>query len=423
MTKEDYYNIYGRDGDLNLPRTYRTYFDSLCHEYSCYPVKQKMLDLGYVISHGFDIKSVILNIPEEYEHVSVDDVQTGVNAIRAAACHVNLYKSGLYDTGNSLEADIDLMIEEVMREYRLPLDGSNKHYMADNPHKIERYELHSMNGWNEACDMISPYEMFCDGNTVAFPDDNYLIRMHNLRMAEDYREFATIFPSFICPEPWYGNPLNARVIILGDMPEYDDFISRCQNLMLSHFPQLAESVQYNVRRWMQLTGKGMYKNDKAFTSLPINNAELNNELCTMVYNTMDAYNSQNYRHWVKEIRELAACEDCDSEDLLDNIAVINSNPYYAIGKDPLAAGLLPSHYFLRNLVRYITNKDGGVKFIIPSKELDKVWRIILADVYTDLRAFGRAIVCEKENSRLHIDARQLGSSAIMEIVRECLKPY
>lgn len=41
MTKEDYYNICGRDGDLNIPRTYRTYFDRLCHEYSCYPVKQK----------------------------------------------------------------------------------------------------------------------------------------------------------------------------------------------------------------------------------------------------------------------------------------------------------------------------------------------------------------------------------------------
>ena len=83
MTKEDYYNICGRDGDLNIPRTYRTYFDRLCHEYSCYPVKQKNVGCAHRqrVMAPVDIAIQVVLLLETLHH----DLQRGEHLRLAAA--------------------------------------------------------------------------------------------------------------------------------------------------------------------------------------------------------------------------------------------------------------------------------------------------------------------------------------------------
>lgn len=416
MTREEYKARYCSDEDLRLPYSPRTYFDSLCHEFSCYPVENKLLDIGYLTWHGLDIKPIIKKIPEDYPHVSEDDVHYGVIYNMAAACGVNPVESGLMERGNTLDTDIDLMIEEIMRRYRFVAAPNGRHYMADSPRGMALHELRDMNGWVEAAGEIQPYLMYSEGNMVAYPGDAWLLRRHNLRIHEGESRSDTAFMSYVCPEPWYGNPLKARVIILGDMPRYDDFVCRVQNLVNSAYPQLVEAVQCSVRNWMALYGNWhsqFYTIDGMFTAHF--SQQDGDEFSSMVFNTMDGYNSPLYRRWVMEFANLAERLSLPSQNVYDKFAVINSNPYYSTGGDPLAAGLLPSHYFLRQLVRYITNSDPTVLFVIPSAGLDKVWRRILDDVYTDLIAFGRVVVGEKNPRIPRLDPGVLGQEGFRRI--------
>ncbi|MDE7442588.1 MAG: hypothetical protein K2M65_00320, partial [Muribaculaceae bacterium] len=82
---------------------------------------------------------------------------------------------------------------------------------------------------------------------------------------------------------------------------------------------------------------------------------------------------------------------------------------------PLAAGMLPSHYFLRQLVRFIVNRNPGTQFILPSETLRPVWQTILGDVYTDLVTLDRLLVINKGSSmRL---TRDLSTNQITQLHR------
>ena len=176
---------------------------------------------------------------------------------------------------------------------------------------------------------------------------------------------------------------------------------RSANLLLRCVPQLAETVQEQVDGWLRL------RNHEFYTSYYL---ECDEEMIS----PMEVYNSPTYRYWLTQFRELALSLDIDTEeDFYSKIAVINANPYPSMGTGPLAGGMLPSHYFLRQLVRYITNHDPEVRFIIPSEPLLSVWRAILGDVYTDLMAFNRTIILSK--SKYPRLLRNMTKSQLQEI--------
>lgn len=365
-----------------LYRTPRTYFDSGCHEYQEYPVKQKLLDIGFATWHGYDIMQDIRYILCNYPHVSESDIQRAIWYMLAEVNQIDESKYYQFDRKNSIETDVTILLEDLMRVFRLPEGDRRKAYLADDPRSIQFHELDAMNGWKMAFDNREAYNMYSFGNWIMFPGDGKLIRQFNIDKATP----TCCYPSYVYPEPWYGGPTSAKIVVLGNEARYDDFISRIQNIILSHWPQLAEGVQLTVERWLAY-GSG-YFYEPSLSDYPCKEIAV-----------MDPYNSPTYRHWFTEFLNLANALDIETNyDFYSKIAVINANPYPSIGVPPLAAGMLPSHYFLRQLVRFITNNDKNVLFVLPSETLRPVWRTILADVYTDLVAFGRMIVINRDKS-------------------------
>lgn len=191
--------------------------------------------------------------------------------------------------------------------------------------------------------------------------------------------------------------MTAKIIILGDMPEYDDFITRCANSILSHEPRLMEEVQIMIIKWFSLSGRGMYED---FGFGPCQDL-----------NVSDAYNSVAYRHWVKEIRKLASEIGIDDQFLLYQVCVINANAYYSVGgSDALAAGLLPSQYYIRVLVNYlVNNRDMEPFFIIPSSKLHKIWKRILGYwIENEVMLTPDKIVITAPNRKLSLSSSVLG---------------
>ena len=360
MNPNYYLERYGDYKEIDLPKTYRVYFDSFCDEYKRYPVEKKLLDLAYVITHGFDIRKAVNSILHSRPDISERDIQYAIWDLTATVNHVD----SIPDRRNSLDTDIEIFIEDLLRLYRLPLDNTRLHFLEENFREVSDQTVIRTNGWEIASKNVNKYQMYKDDNFVFYPGDEDLLFLYHIRDIEN-DIIGQIFPVGPCPEPWYGNPLTAKIVILGDMPRQDDFISRCSNVILSFEPRLMESVQIMVRRWMSLDGTGIY-DDTEFRESGI---------CVS-----DAYNSVTYRHWINELRNLAWELKVDEQALFNEVCVINANAYYSSnGSDPLAAGLLPSQYYLRVLVNYLVNNKGEYCpiFIIPSSNIHKIWKKVL----------------------------------------------
>lgn len=387
-----YENHYGNLESLGLPRTPRTYFDPLCHEFGCYPVESKMLDIGYLTTHGYDIRKDIYYSFQHFDHVSEDNVHRGVQTLEAAAYNMNLYESGITQRHNTLETDIDLMLEMIMRRYRLPRSNFSSHYMAEDCSKMDLYELSAMNGWKETVNEFIPGKMYDEENFISYPGDAHLIELYN----DTHHPYRRIYTE-MCPEPWYGNPVNARVIILSDKPLYDDFICRVHNAILDK--KICDGIQNNVMEWMCLSdsGLGFHPDDKAVGNLSY----------------MGCYNSPTYQKWFSRLADLSWEIDVHWSEVYARTAIINASPYYYYTPacNPLATGMLPSHYFLRQLLRYIIINNPNTLIIIPSKKLDNTWRTILGDVYYR----NQIVKCRNTNASLSLTRRTLGDETYEEI--------
>lgn len=401
MDTNYYLNQYGGYADINLPKSYRVYFDPYCDEYKQYPIEKKLLDLAYVIIHGFDVKKTIKNILDTHAHVSKRDIQRAVWSLTAAANHVK----SIPDRENTLENDVDILIEDLLRCYRLPLDNSISHFLEEDFRMVSAQTVYRSNGWELASENINQYQMYKEDDFVFYPGDAELLQKYHQKDI-DSGNIGQIFPAGPCPEPWYGNPMMASIIILGDMPRNDDFIDRCANIILSFEPRLMEEVQIMVRRWMSMEGTGIY-----------NNAEFRQSgICVG-----DAYNSVTYRHWIYELRNLAYILKVEEQDLLSRVCVINANAYYASGgHDPLAAGLLPSQYYLRVLLNYLVNNKNGEKplFIIPSIYIHKIWKKILGYwIENEVMLSHDLILIDRPNTKLKLNPDLISKENIKKILK------
>ncbi|MBD5308909.1 MAG: hypothetical protein HDS10_00535 [Bacteroides sp.] len=399
MNQDYYLNRYGDYNEINLPKTYRVYFDPYCDEYRHYPVENKLLDLAYVITHGFDIKKAIKDILDTHPHVSKRNIQHAIWDLTAATNHT----SSIPNRKNSLETDIEILIEDLLRYYRLPLDNSIPHYLEENFRYVNEITLYGANGWEIASTNVNEYQMYKDDNFVFYPGDDELLDKYHEEGDNDSKE--QIFGVGTCPEPWYGNPLTAKIIILGNMPKEDDFISRCSNVILSFEPRLMEAVQLMVRRWMSLDGPGIY-NDTEFGKSGIA--------------ISDAYNSVTYRHWINELRNLAWELNLEKQLLLDNVCVINANAYYSYGgNDPLVAGLLPSQYYLRILINYLVNNRGTNRplFIIPSSKIHKIWKKVLGYwIENEVMLTNDLILIDQPNTKLRLSTNLMNKTQIQNFL-------
>ena len=119
-----------------LYRTPRTYFDSGCHEYKTYPIEQKLLDIGFATWHGYDIMKDINYILKNYTHVSETDIRHAIWQMLAKVNNVDTRTYFIFDRSNTIETDVKILIEDIMRIFRLPEGDRRKAYLADNPRSI-----------------------------------------------------------------------------------------------------------------------------------------------------------------------------------------------------------------------------------------------------------------------------------------------
>lgn len=74
VLEEIYYPNYHNGGrELALPNDPKSYFESSCSEWESTTIEEKQLDLGYLVTHGFDLQNYVMKYiserPESEQYV------------------------------------------------------------------------------------------------------------------------------------------------------------------------------------------------------------------------------------------------------------------------------------------------------------------------------------------------------------------
>lgn len=239
-------------------------------------------------------------------------------------------------------------------------------------------ELFGMeNPWEYVAAMYDPNNLEClygDQNNYVCAGDCKVVDDYNQKVKERSDEIITKIPA----EPWWGNPLKARLIILSLNPGYVQEV----NETLAKLLQTNEAVR---RQLINYKAKTLRLEAEAF--LPEEETE---DGCPI--SCKDAVNILGDWYWVKMLRQLK--EDVEKKNgqikekvFYRQVALIEYCGYSSVtAKISLPLNEEGSYGFLKKLVSYISKKE-DVRFLIMRgsyrwdrllKEIecsdDKIWR-------------------------------------------------
>ena len=239
-------------------------------------------------------------------------------------------------------------------------------------------ELFGMeNPWEYVAAMYDPNNLEClygDQNNYVCAGDCKVVDDYNQKVKNPSDEIITKIPA----EPWWGNPLKARLIILSLNPGYVQEV----NETLAKLLQTNEAVR---RQLINYKAKTLRLEAEAF--LPEEETE---DGCPI--SCKDAVNILGDWYWVKMLRQLK--EDfkkkngqINEEVFYRQVALIEYCGYSSVtAKSSLPLNEEGSYGFLKKLVSYISKKE-DVRFLIMRdsyrwdrllKEIecsdDKIWR-------------------------------------------------
>jgi len=211
------------------------------------------------------------------------------------------------------------------------------------------------NPWVAVAAMYTPNNPEClygDNNNYVCPADKDAIKNYNDKAKETSDKIITKIPA----EPWWGNPLKARLIILSLNPGYVPEV----NMTLAKLMQANEAVR---RQLIDYKAKTLRLEADSF--LPLKEDDV---VCSPV-SCREAVNMLGDWYWVKMLKQLR--EDVeqrnsqiDEEELYKQVALIEYCGYSSeIAKRELPNSENGSAVFLKELIRYISKKE-DVLFLI-----------------------------------------------------------
>lgn len=211
------------------------------------------------------------------------------------------------------------------------------------------------NPWVDVAAMYTPNNPEClygDNNNYVCSGDKVAIDNYNEKAKGSSDEIKTQIPA----EPWWGNPLKARLIILSLNPGYVPEV----NMTLAKLMQANEAVR---RQLIDYKAKTLRLEADSF--LPLKD----DDLVGSPVSCRDAVNMLGDWYWVKMLKHLR--EDVEQrnsqireEEFYKQVALIEYCGYSSeTAKRELPKSENGSNVFLKELIRYISKKE-DVLFLI-----------------------------------------------------------
>ena len=219
------------------------------------------------------------------------------------------------------------------------------------------------NPWKKVADMYNPEEadcLFSESKKYVCKEDEVMIDEFNEKLVnalegKDKNTQQEILKDKIVTnipaEPWWGNPLTARLIILSLNPGYVPEV----NEKLAKFIQSNDTVREQL-----INFKAKTLRLEADSFLPPEDNQCKPISCK------DAVNMLGDWYWYRRLKRLRTDVGIEEDDFFKKIALIEYHGYSSETSNrtfPLHKKYLKSQEFIIDMIHYIAQKD-NVRFLI-----------------------------------------------------------
>lgn len=379
-----------------LPKPWKSYFCPNCTEWNEIDDSERFMDLTLALNDGFKLFECLEEHINEYESFRERDV-------REAMCHfiqtLRYQKSSKNDRElTELVLDENLNLRELIELFRVELlmrysykankDGKlifsqrfitgepvssylNKHQKTANEirdlichptgwKETSEESLRANNPWNSLALTYQGYDLYSTTRTFAVDADRELLVRYNEMKKNEHHKYHLEIPA----EPWQGNPLKAKIIILSLNPGWQEKYNK--EVALTFHAHTSESIFMEKKRTLLFEAEGFFPYQKE---------------------TADAINLLSGNYWKgdgKKTGRLSVLkpDTMDEFEFYKKFAVVQ---YCAYTSKEYGGGfhkgeILPSQRFTKDLIRYIAYNRSDVKFVILRAE-DKWKNLLDADVW------------------------------------------
>lgn len=228
-------------------------------------------------------------------------------------------------------------------------------------------DLVDNNPWVEVADMYESDDnesLFSSRKQYVCKDDSDVVRMYNEKCEKDDAKSDKIITN-IPAEPWWGNPLKARLIILslnpGFVPEVNEKLAK-----------LMQSNDILRKQLMEFKANTLRLREESF---------LPQEDDTQPISCRDAVNMLGDWYWHRMLKQLKSDVGIGDDEFYKQVALVESCGYSSI----TAKRKLPkneevnsnsTHVFLKKMMEYIvTERKKDVKLLVMRSV--QLWNEIL----------------------------------------------
>ena len=396
-----------------LPRSMRVYFDDFAHEYKSISNEQKLLELANSLWLGVDLHLELKDFLANHQQVSECDVK------RCLINYIGYLMTGSWAycpyLGSSVKLDdmVNLFVHELMLRYRPAFDGKQSRVIISSGKSVDDLpsdflpvqtseldvpisedEIFSANPWQvlHGDDMSNYSLVSADGglfdtrNKWVLKMDEKIIDIFNERHKGKSAEIRLE----VLPEPFSGNPLASKVIILSLNPGYVDHVNRLLALVLHGAPQTEKVVMAQKIRQLNLKAEALFCDSNISdgnSAMQISDREIDSMYGDWYwFNILESFRKE------AGLRALAGHDDV----IYSNVAVVQYLGYSSATYLDMPFGLiLPSQRFTVMMLRYIALYKKDVVFVVSRSE--KRWeKLIGCPVWNMLKAENRLVLRKRD---------------------------
>lgn len=400
---------------VSLPeRHLKAYVDDYCHEFGQTDTDTKLMHLLYVADKGFDILSHIREFLDNHPEIAQDSIKQtlayfvshlrypeGDRYVDDQFAMANFLKETL-----SLEKVLDLLMMEIRLRFSYTEDDKSVNFTQKylrwdslaslkkslkseelpkcmvNPtgyYSVSESDIVKENLWPTLVGEYMRSHWYNENIKIVYPNpyEEQVIDEFNRNAKEDYK-YVLGAPA----EPWRGNPLKAKVVILSLNPGFELGVN--DNVQYERYRAPLEDAMAELINTLSFQVRGLLTPQESY----VKSHEEFKEKYSMEGSQVlcgDALNEIGDYYWYNNINRLNINHQKEYE-FFRNFAIVQYCAYTSVSfKDFPRGVVLPSQELTKKLIRYLAYEREDVVFVIMRSAAK--WKELLdADVWEKMQS-------------------------------------
>ena len=400
---------------VSLPeRHIKAYVDDYCHEFGQTDTDTKLMHLLYVADKGFDILSHIREFLDNHPEIAQDSIKQtlayfvshlrypeGDRYVDDQFAMANFLKETL-----SLEKVLNLLMMEIRLRFSYTEDDKSVNFTQKylrwdslaslkkslkseelpkcmvNPtgyYSVSESDIVKENLWPTLVGEYMRSHWYNENIKIVYPNpyEEQVIDEFNRNAKEDYK-YVLGAPA----EPWRGNPLKAKVVILSLNPGFKLGVN--DNVQYERYRAPLEDAMAELINTLSFQVRGLLTPQESY----VKSHEEFKEKYSMEGSQVlcgDALNEIGDYYWYNNINRLNINHQKEYE-FFRNFAIVQYCAYTSVSfKDFPRGVVLPSQELTKKLIRYLAYEREDVVFVIMRSAAK--WKELLdADVWEKMQS-------------------------------------